>query len=150
MQNAAAIRRLDEGERRRAVEFAARGVGLGAADQIRLRALAHQYASDHTDLAPVVGHLRAMLAPALRAQLLADLRELCPPGADVDDLVAVYETDLAVPVTDRREPAPVVRVVAPPPPLASPPQPATTPDEPAAAGGVRANALLDSLFSEEP
>ncbi len=145
VQNAAAIQRLDEGGRRRAVELAARELALGAADQIRLRALAHQYASTHVDLVQVVGQLRETLTTAQRRQLLDDLRELCPAGAYADDLVVVYATELGLDsAKESRLPEPPPQVMAPEPV----PEPSLL-AEPVIAGGVRANPLLDSLFDDE-
>jgi hypothetical protein len=146
---AAAVRRPDETERRLAVDLAARGLQLNAADHVRLRALAHQYASGHGDLNHVVPRLRANLGDLERTDLLEHIRALAPATAELDELVAVYATDLGV-------------SAAPPPPLPppsaaamAPPQPppeaiaGSTHDQPVA-GGIRTNSALDELFAMEP
>ena len=143
-----------EGMRRYAVDLASRGLTLGAADQVRLRALAHQYASGHGDLNPVVAILRKVLPAEKRRDLLDDIRALTPTTAELEELLAVYATDLGV-------------SAAPPPPPPPPPAPdaggdamwsdeevteqsARPPvDAPVEAGGVRNNPALDALFGGE-
>ncbi len=151
----AAVRPPDEGTRRYAVDLASRGLTLGAADQVRLRALAHQYASGHGDLNAVVTALRTGLPAEQRRGLLDDVRALTPTTAELEELLTVYATDLGVSASP-----------PPPPPPGVPPAPdaaaATWPDEevteqsakppvdaPVEAGGVRTNPALDALFGPE-
>lgn len=143
---AAAVRRPDETERRLAVDLAARALPLNAADQIRLRALAHQYASGHGDLNQVVPRLRAVLGDVERVQLLEDIRALAPATAELDELVAVYATDLGISALP--PPPPPSAPAVTPPPIA--PTAAPVADSEPSAGGVRTNAALDALFDMEP
>lgn len=144
VQNAAAFQRQEEPERRRAVELAARDLSLGAADQIRLRALAHQYAATHTELTPIVTQLREGLVADQRRQLLDDMRELCPPGDSVEALVTEYARDLDVATNAPPEPSPGSLDDSVPAP-----EPPPVPPETIQAGALRSNTLLDSLFGEE-
>jgi hypothetical protein len=146
---AAAVRRPDETERRLAVDLAARGLQLSAADHVRLRALAHQYASGHGDLHHVVPRLRASLGDLERTELLEHIRALAPATAELDELVAVYATDLGVSAAAPPPlPPPSVVVMAPrhPPPEAVA---GSSHDQPVA-GGIRTNSALDELFAMEP
>jgi hypothetical protein len=146
---AASIHKPDEGVRRLAVELAGHGLPLQAADQIRLRALAHQYATGHGDLGQVVPRLRATLGDLERTQLLDDVRRLAPATTELDELVAVYATDLGVSanVPPPRSPAPPTLSVV----LAPSERAEEVPvDAKPSAGGIRTNAALDALFEVEP
>jgi hypothetical protein len=142
------VRRPDETERRLAVDLAARGLQLSAADHVRLRALAHQYASGHGDLNHVIPRLRASLGDLERTELLEHIRALAPATAELDELVAVYATDLGVSaVAPPPLPPPSVATVAPRQPALDA-VPGSAHDQPVA-GGVRTNVALDDLFAME-
>jgi len=145
-----AIQPCDERTRGDAVNAAGSGLNLGSADRVRLRALAHQYTAGHSDLRHTVAALRT-ISQADRKTLLENLRGLAPPCATLDEMIVAYAAELEVEVTtapskDRRLGDANLEgpdsnmekgktAVAP------------EPTGPNAAGGVRANDGLDSIFS---
>lgn len=138
---AASVRRLGEPERLLAVDRCARGSSTSAADLVRLRAMAHQYAGGQEDLSPTVRRLRETLPKDDLRQLLGDVRGLAPATDDLELLITRYRAEFGV---DAPSAAPVPAAV-----LSAPAQPAThasNGNKIATAGGVRENAALDSLF----
>jgi hypothetical protein len=157
---AASIERPDEDTRRRAVDLAGEGLSLSAADRLRLRALAHQYAAGHEDLRVTIRQLRVALSETERRSLLLHLRSLAPATTELEELIQTYATDLSV----------IAGVLLPAEPAASSPaakaevatqrteavagrdnaaldQVFEPRAEPPKAGGSRDNAALDDIFS---
>lgn len=143
---AGSVQRLGERERLLAVERVGHGAALNAADRVRLRAMAHQYASGHEDVNPTVRQLRVTLGEPERRQLLVDLRDLAPPTAELEELIAAFATDLAVLAAGCEPPPPPPRAAQPPPRHRPREEPRQQPPEDVTAGGVRQNAALDDIF----
>lgn len=148
---ATAIQPCDERTRLDAVSAAGSGLDLGPADHIRLKALAHQYTGGHSDLRHTVVALRTKLSQVDRTMLLESLRGLAPSCAALDEMIVAYAGELEVEVTT----APLKDQTLDAANLKGgdssmeknitgvPPEPTA----PKAAGGVRANDGLDSIFS---
>lgn len=137
---AATIAKLDESSRARAVDCAIRGEAVSAADRIRLRALAHQFAGAHGDLTSTIRFLRMALKEDERRDLLADLRTLAPATAELDELLGQYAIELDV-VGGETRPVPAALAAD-----------GGRPESPAAslqAGGSRENRSLDDIFGRK-
>lgn len=159
---ASVVPRLDEKAREYALNAAIDEANISPADTIRLRAMAHKYASGSEDVQPAIKELRVLLDVEGRKALLDHVRAMTPPNRMLEDMLAAYAAELEVPL-DAPAPDPdpghdmtprasqpiasvVAHAIAPPDTGMSAPPAVEHDSQPASAGGVRANPLLDGIF----
>lgn len=132
---ASTIAKLDESRRTRAVDCALQGESVSAADRIRLKALAHQYAGAHGDLTATLRFLAVALAEDERRRLLADLRTVAPATPELEELLAQYAMDLCIEISAAaRSPSHAEAADG------------GHPEAAVQAGGLRDNRSLDDIF----